>query len=90
MLNLSFKKTTEYIIRAFIFKNRAPGGKVAKRDIVQFVEMNKFLTPGGSGGGKGYDKVALAKHVLQEVPNQVAGYMLMRGLTPDSVRKSRN
>ena len=53
------------------------GGRVASRDIVQFVEMRKFVGKDGS-----YDKTMLAKHVLAEIPKQVVGWMTMRGLKP--------
>ena len=52
-------------------------GRVAARDIVQFVEMNKFVAADGT-----YDKPSLAKAVLAEIPNQVVGWMTMRGLKP--------
>ncbi len=52
-------------------------GRVAARDIVQFVEMRKF-----SSGQNNWDKAALAKEVLAEVPKQLVGWMNMRGLKP--------
>jgi len=52
-------------------------GKEAKRDIVQFVELSKFL----SGNG-GWSKEALARAVLAEVPSQVRAWMKMRGFQP--------
>ena len=48
-------------------------GKEAKRDIVQFVELSKFL----SGNG-GWSKEALARAVLAEVPSQVAGRFFLQ------------
>ena len=41
-------------------------GRKAERDIVQFVELSKFLSPTG-----GWSKEALARAVLAEVPGQV-------------------
>ena len=49
----------------------------ATRDIVQFVEMRKFLTGGGY-----WDQQGLAKQVLAEVPKQLVKWMTMRGLKP--------
>ena len=53
------------------------GGQVAVRDIVQFVEMRKFLANEGY-----WDQEKLAKAVLAEVPKQVVKWMKMRGLKP--------
>ncbi|RWS11942.1 copine-8-like isoform X1 [Dinothrombium tinctorium] len=51
----------------------------AKRDIVQFVEMNKFL----NGSRRSViSKAQLAKEVLFEVPEQVVSYMAMKGIKP--------
>lgn len=52
-------------------------GKVASRDIVQFVEMRKFSMSNGYWNQEG-----LAKEVLHEVPNQVVRWMMNRGLKP--------
>ena len=52
-------------------------GRVASRDIVQFVEMRKFLMSNGYWNQEG-----LAKEVLHEVPNQVVKWMMNRGLKP--------
>lgn len=52
------------------------GGMVAKRDIVQFVEMRKFV----SGGS--WNKELLAKAVLAEIPKQLSTYMRMQSLKP--------
>ena len=52
-------------------------GQVAKRDIVQFVEMRKFVSQEG-----GWNKELLAKAVLAEIPGQVTGWMKMKGFVP--------
>ena len=52
-------------------------GRVAARDIVQFVEMRKFKFANGA-----WDRQGLAKEVLAEVPTQVVKWMLMRGIKP--------
>ena len=48
-------------------------GVTMKRDIVQFVEFNKF---------KDAHIGELAKEVLEEVPEQITGYMAMEKLHP--------
>ena len=53
------------------------GGRLAARDIVQFVEMRKFLISNGM-----WDQEGLARAVLAEVPKQVVKWMTMRGLKP--------
>lgn len=52
-------------------------GRVAARDIVQFVEFRKF-----SNGNGSWNKAALAKEVLAEVPNQLVKWMTNRGIKP--------
>ena len=52
------------------------GQLVATRDIVQFVELRKFIR------GHTWDKEMLAKEVLYEIPNQVVGWMTTRGIKP--------
>jgi len=52
-------------------------GQVAKRDIVQFVEMRKFVSREG-----GWNRELLAKAVLAEIPGQVTGWMKMKGFVP--------
>jgi hypothetical protein len=54
----------------------------AVRDIVQFVELRKFIGPGGA-----WDKELLAKDVLAEVPTQVTDWMKMNGIKPGIVEK---
>merc|ERR1719410_1588804 len=57
----------------------ASGGKKAARDIVQFVELRKFVH-GGS-----WSKDLLAKAVLAEVPAQLSGWMKMKSLRPKNL-----
>ena len=52
---------------------RASNGKVMQRDIVQFVPFNKFENGHIS---------ALAKSVLEEVPEQITSFMSMKKLHP--------
>ena len=52
-------------------------GRVAARDIVQFVEMRKFMINQGH-----WDQEGLASEVLAEIPNQVVKWMTMRGVKP--------
>ena len=49
---------------------------VAARDIVQFVELRKFLQGGG------WSKEMLAKAVLAEIPAQLSGWMKMKAFQP--------
>lgn len=55
------------------------GGKTASRDIVQFVEMAKFLR---GGQGTQWNKEMLAKEVLLEIPEQLVGYMKSKNFKP--------
>ena len=55
------------------------GSSVAKRDIVQFVELNQFLKTGFLGG---WDKELLAREVLAELPGQIVGFMRHGGHKP--------
>ena len=52
------------------------GGSVAARDIVQFVELRKFVR------ANTWDKEMLAKEVLHEIPNQLVSWMTQRGIKP--------
>ena len=52
-------------------------GRIAQRDIVQFVEMRKYVSQQGT-----WDKEFLAKDVLAEIPKQVVGWMKKRGIKP--------
>merc|ERR1712038_2045294 len=55
-------------------------GRVASRDIVQFVPMRNFLGVGGPNSqGAG---VYLAKEVLAEIPEQFVGFMKSRKIIP--------
>jgi len=53
------------------------GSLVAKRDIVQFVELRKFLQNNGQ-----WSKQLLAKEVLAEIPAQLLSYMKSKGYKP--------
>lgn len=52
------------------------GGLTAARDIVQFVELRKFLQGGG------WSKDLLARAVLAEIPAQLSGWMKLKSLQP--------
>jgi len=52
-------------------------GKLAKRDIVQFVEFNKFKN----------NPRLLAEEVLREVPGQVTSYYASKGISPNETAK---
>lgn len=54
------------------------GNHVAERDIVQFVEMRKFLV-GNTGQ---WSKQLLAKEVLAEIPAQLLSFMTSKGFKP--------
>lgn len=53
--------------------------RIAERDIVQFVPLNKFLTADGPDHKPQAD---LAEEVLQEIPEQFTSYMKSRGFEP--------
>ena len=53
------------------------GKRVASRDIVQFVELRRFIGPNNT-----WSKELLAKNVLEEIPQQFVGWMKARGLFP--------
>ncbi len=56
-------------------------GKVAERDIVQFVPFREYV--GGVGSGNQHlSQARLAKDVLAEVPEQIIAFMKKNGLTP--------
>ena len=49
---------------------------VARRDIVQFVELRQFVS------GTYWNKEMLAKTVLAEIPGQLSSWMKMKGFKP--------
>jgi hypothetical protein len=53
-------------------------GRKTQRDLVQFVEFEKFSNSG----------VALAKEVLEELPRQVSEYFQLMNITPQDVQNS--
>merc|ERR1712038_900582 len=55
-------------------------GRTAQRDIVQFVEMQKFVS--GRGSHVTWNKEMLAREVLFEIPDQLVGYMKKKGFKP--------
>jgi len=69
----------------------APDGRVAARDIVQFVPFRDFLQQYGGGGGGQFHgsgvnsamaRLQLAKEVLAEVPDQFLGFMKANKIVP--------
>lgn len=50
-------------------------GKVAQRDIVQFVDFKQYSKQGMS---------VLAEAVLKEVPDQLESYMKLKGILPNN------
>ena len=63
-------------------------GLTAERDIVQFVEMQKFLRKQGSHVT--WNKEMLAKEVLAEIPDQLVGYMKKKGFEPPGKGNSKS
>uniref|UniRef100_A0A0K0EP16 C2 domain-containing protein n=1 Tax=Strongyloides stercoralis TaxID=6248 RepID=A0A0K0EP16_STRER len=59
-------------------------GKYAKRDIVQFVQLRNFLPPHRilTEEERSIAKEALAREVLEEVPEQLTSYMKAKGIFP--------
>merc|ERR1712096_603806 len=57
-------------------------GRVASRDIVQFVELRKFIM---GAGGNTWNKEALGKEVLAEIPKQLVSWMTKRGIKPNKM-----
>ena len=49
----------------------------AVRDIVQFVELRRFILPNGM-----YNREMLSQHVLAEVPRQLVAWMSMKEIRP--------
>lgn len=67
-------------------------GRTARRDIVQFVEMQKFIRGQGSHGVT-WNKDLLAREVLFEIPEQLVGYMQAKKFKPgnrNNVHSQRN
>ncbi|XP_072026365.1 copine-8-like isoform X2 [Amphiura filiformis] len=56
-------------------------GKVAERDIVQFVPFREYIG-GVASGNTQLSQARLAKDVLAEVPEQILAFMKKRGLVP--------
>jgi len=54
---------------------RASNGKIAKRDIVQFVPMRNYQNA---------SIAQLSKAILEEIPNQLLGYMKAKGYQPNN------
>ncbi|KAM9369368.1 copine-5 [Phaethornis superciliosus] len=54
-------------------------GKVAERDIVQFVPFRDYVSGGSSAG---LSMARLARDVLAEIPEQFISYMKARGIKP--------
>jgi len=54
------------------------GGRVAQRDIVQFVPFRKHAAVGGNGNAG----PRLAADVLAELPGQIVSYFMARGMPP--------
>jgi len=63
-------------------------GRTAERDIVQFVEMQKFVT--GAGRYATWNKELLAREVLFEIPDQLVGYMKKKGFKPGMPRSRQD
>ena len=59
-------------------------GTPAARDIVQFVKFKKFVTQHDQDGST---QAKLAEKVLQEIPDQIVDYMLMKDIKPPSQTK---
>ena len=57
----------------------APDGRMAARDIVQFVPFRNFFKGGMNSQSAG---LHLAKEVLAEVPEQFVGFMKAHGIAP--------
>ncbi|MCL4138178.1 UNVERIFIED_CONTAM: hypothetical protein GTU68_037257 [Idotea baltica] len=54
-------------------------GRIAQRDIVQFVPFSNFLQGNGDPGSA---RLRLAKEVLAEVPDQLLSYMKVNNIRP--------
>jgi len=58
------------------------GEEQAERDIVQFVELNKYIDPSTYNHEQPEPRHRLARAVLQEIPRQVTEYMRKKGISP--------
>jgi len=67
----------------------AHNGQTAKRDIVQFVEMQKFVSGGGSRYAT-WNKELLAREVLFEIPEQLVSYMRAKNFKPPGKKDTGN
>ena len=61
-------------------KLRTRSGRVARRDIVQFVAMRDFMPGGQLSPAAG---AAVSSALLAEVPNQLLSYMRQAGINPN-------
>jgi len=59
---------------------KSTGGKLAARDIVQFVEISKYQT-----NSRLADKHQLAKELLAEIPGQFLDYMKSKNMSPQQL-----
>merc|ERR1719394_1399511 len=64
-------------------------GKTAKRDIVQFVEMQNYVSNAGTHHAR-WNKELLAREVLFEIPEQLVGYMKSKKFMPLENRTGAN
>ena len=55
-------------------------GITAKRDIVQFVPLNRFMSRKGAPGIR--SQADLAREVLAEIPEQMTSFMKSKGFLP--------
>jgi len=58
------------------------GDEQAERDIVQFVELSKYIDPSSYHHEHYEPRHRLARAVLQEIPRQVTEYMRKKGIAP--------
>lgn len=63
-------------------------GRLADRDIVQFVPFNDFIKPGATAADLEISQLRLAKEVVAEIPDQFLSYMRKNNLRPGSFRPS--
>ena len=60
-------------------------GRKAERDIVQFVELQRFIR--GQGTRTTWNKELLAKEVLEKLSDQLVDYMRAKGRKPMGVKR---